>query len=93
MRMPDRRYSIDEAAEVLGCSRWTLRDRVSRSEVPHHRRGRVKGVYFTETDLNEILESQARPAANSSAAPNPGRRPSVALSDIPAEFEVLRRQR
>jgi len=44
-------YSMEEAAGVLRCSRFTLRDWVTRGEVPHHRTGRRKGVYFTQAHL------------------------------------------
>ena len=92
METLERTYTLDEAAEALGISRWTLRDWVSRHEVPHRRRGRVKGVYFTEDDLADILEARARPAL---ALPTQARKnrqaPLVSLEDLPAEFAVLRR--
>lgn len=74
---------MEEAAARLGCSPYTLRDRVTRGEVPHHRAGRRKGVYFTQEDLDEILAGQARRAT----AP----RTEMTLTEIPAEFAVLRR--
>ena len=92
METLERTYNLDEAAEALGISRWTLRDWVSRHEVPHRRRGRVKGVYFTESDLAEILDARARPAL---ALPTQDRRsrqaPLVSFEDLPAEFAILRR--
>ena len=92
METLERTYNLDEAAEALGISRWTLRDWVSRHEVPHRRRGRVKGVYFTEDDLAEILDGQARPAL---VVPTQARKsrqaPLVSFEDLPAEFAVLRR--
>lgn len=92
METLERTYTLDEAAEALGISRWTLRDWVSRREVPHRRRGRVKGIYFTESDLADILDAQARPALT---APGRGRHrrqaPLVSWEDLPAEFAVLRR--
>jgi len=92
METLERTYNLDEAAEALCISRWTLRDWVSRHEVPHRRRGRVKGIYFTESDLAEILDAQARPAL---ALPTQARKsrqaPLVSVEDLPAEFAVLRR--
>ena len=85
-------YTLDEAAEVLGISPLTLRDWVSRREVPHHRRGRVKGIYFTEGDLDEILDAQARPAlALPAQARRSGQASLVSVEDLPVEFAVLRR--
>ena len=90
METLERTYNLDEAAEALGISRWTLRDWVSRHEVPHRRRGRVKGVYFTESDLADILDSQARPALVTHT--RKGRQaPLENLEDLPAEFAILRR--
>ncbi len=92
METLERTYTLEEAAEALGISRWTLRDWVSRHEVPHRRRGRVKGVYFTDSDLADILDARARPAL---ARPTPARKrrqaPLVSFEDLPAEFAVLRR--
>lgn len=90
METLERTYTVDEAAEVLGISPLTLRDWVSRREVPHHRRGRVKGIYFTEGDLDEILDARARPALVTHARKS--RQASlVSVEDLPAEFAVLRR--
>ena len=83
---------MDEAAAYLGCSPFTLRDRVTRHEVPHHRSGRLKGVYFTQEDLDRILAGQARPPTAKGArgrATDP--RPPILAAEIPAEFAVLRR--
>lgn len=92
METLERTYTLDEAAEVLGVSRWTLRDWVSRHEVPHRRRGRVKGVYFIESDLADILDARARPARAVPARARKGRQaPLVSFEDLPAEFAVLRR--
>ena len=84
-------FSMREAAAQLGCSPYTLRDRVTRGEVPHHRSGRRKGVYFTQGDLDEILAGQARRATakwarGRATAP----RTELTLTEIPAEFAVLR---
>ena len=90
METLERTYNLDEAAEALGISRWTLRDWVSRHEVPHRRRGRVKGVYVSESDLAEILDAQTRPALVHQARKS--RQASlVSLEDLPAEFAILRR--
>lgn len=92
METLERTYNLDEAAEALGISRWTLRDWVSRHEVPHRRRGRVKGVYFTDSDLADILDARARPAL---ALPTQARKRRqanvVSFEDLPAEFAVLHR--
>jgi excisionase family DNA binding protein len=88
------RFSIDEAAARLGCSPLTLRDKVTRREVPHRRSGRLKGVYFTQEDLDKILAGQVRPATDKGArrrATDP--RPAITAAEIPAEFAVLRRAR
>ena len=90
METLERTYNLDEAAEALGISRWTLRDWVSRHEVPHRRRGRVKGVYFTDSDLADILDARARPALATRARKS-RQAPLVSLEDLPAEFAVLRR--
>ena len=54
LRMTGREYSIPEAAEILGYAVSTLRDRVTQARVPHHRRFRVKGVFFTDEDIAAI---------------------------------------
>jgi len=85
---------MDEAAARLGCSPLTLRDKVSRREVPHHRSGRRKGVYFTQEDLDKILAGQARPvAAKGTRGHATDTRPAITAAEIPAEFAVLRRAR
>jgi len=83
---------MEEAAEYLGCSRWTLRDQVTRDQVPHHRRGRVRGVYFTLADLEEIAVSQARRPGNARPAKpaNAASRVARAPVPIPEEFARLR---
>ena len=92
METLERTYTLDEAAEVLGISPFTLRDWVSRREVPHHRRCKVKGIYFTESDLEEILDARARPALALPAQARKSRQaPLVSVEDLPAEFAVLRR--
>ena len=92
METLERTYTLDEAAKVLGISPLTLRDWVSRREVPHHRRGRVKGIYFTDGDLEEILEARARPAL---VLPDQARKsrqaPLLSVENLPEEFAVLRR--
>ena len=82
-------FTIAEAAQALGCSPWTLRDRVSRGEVPHHRRGKVKGVYFTPEDLRQIRASQARPVAPAAG----GSGPAAPAARIPDEFARLKAAR
>jgi excisionase family DNA binding protein len=94
LRMEDASqiYSMEQAATALGLSRWTLRDRVTKGEVPHHRSGRLKGVFFTQEDLDKILAGQARQATSRGArgrATDLG--PAITAAEIPAEFAVLRR--
>jgi hypothetical protein len=66
-------YTIAEAARILGWGPTTLRDACSRREVPHHRRHRVKGIFFTDTDIAEIKAARGRRAIVP-AAPPTGRR-------------------
>ncbi len=83
---------MEEAAARLGYAPSTLRDKVSRREVPHHRSGRRKGVYFTQGDLDEILAGQAcRPAAKGARGRATDPRLAITVAEIPAEFAVLRR--
>lgn len=96
MNQDDAPKTIAEAAEHLNCSPWTLRDRVTRGEVPHHRRGRVKGVYFTREDLDQITLSQARPTQATKGVRNSGRSGSTASpapAAIPEEFARLKHAR
>jgi len=62
----DHEYTLPEAAEQLGWAPTTLRDKCGRYEVPHHRRHNVKGIYFTEADIEEIRAARSR---------RPGQRP------------------
>ncbi len=55
----EREYSLPEAAALLGYAVTTLRDRVTQARVPHHRRFRVKGVYFTDEDIAAIKRGSA----------------------------------
>lgn len=55
----NRTYTLAEAATELGYAVTTLRDHVTQGRVPHHRRFRVKGVYFTESDLEHIRHGRA----------------------------------
>jgi hypothetical protein len=87
-----RLYSIDEAANLLGCSRYWLRDQVTAGTVPHGRRGIRKGVFFTAGDLLEIVESRRRPA-KPLPAPNAAASGAVTPTSIPAEFAALRSAR
>jgi excisionase family DNA binding protein len=84
------RFSLVEAAARLGCSPYTLRDWVTRGEVPHHRSGRSKGVYFTHEDLDAIVAAQGRPR-NSTGSRVSRETPATLVTEIPAEFAVLRR--
>jgi hypothetical protein len=87
-------FTLDQAAAYLGRSRWTLRDQVTRGEVPHRRRGRVRGIYFTQGDLDQILAADARPARKDLRG---GRRPAGEAAPrpvaVPEEFARLRRAR
>jgi len=96
MERDDETMTIAEAAEYLECSPWTLRDQVTRGEVPHHRRGRVKGVYFTREDLDQIKSSQARPVQGPMGVRVSGRTgatPRPAPAVIPEEFARLKKAR
>ncbi|WP_380168962.1 helix-turn-helix domain-containing protein [Jannaschia sp. R86511] len=57
----DIRHTIAEAAALLGKSRSTVRDMCTRHELHHHRTGRVRGIYFTPSDIELNLELQRRP--------------------------------
>ncbi len=57
--MTGREYSLPEAAAILGYAVTTLRDRVTQGRVPHHRRFRVKGVFFTDEDIAAIKHGSA----------------------------------
>ena len=52
--------TISEAAELLHVAPCTLRRRVNRNEVPHHRifDGMIR---FSEEDIQEILRQAYRP--------------------------------
>ena len=92
----DPQYTIAQAAAMLGRAPTTLRDQVTRREVPHHRRGKVKGVYFTVEDITAILEADRRPVGTPHvAAASPGTDPTSATRPtvIPAEFARIRRAR
>lgn len=87
-------FSLDEAAAYLGCSRWTLRDQVTRGDVPHHRRGRVKGVYFTRANLDDIVAGQARGVRSPlTARPSTTRAAARVTTAIPEEFARLKQAR
>jgi excisionase family DNA binding protein len=54
--------TIAEAAEYLGISPYTLRDKVTRGEVPHTRiLGNRHGVRFTATHLAAIVAAGEQP--------------------------------
>lgn len=94
MMTEEATYNMAQAARILHCSPWTLRDRVTRGEVPHHRSGRVKGVYFTEEDLLQIKAEHARPAVAPVKPKGRGiRTPAVPVpvTVIPEEFARLKR--
>lgn len=55
-------FTIPQAATLVRCAPTTLRDRCTRGEVPHHRRHRVRGIYFTQLDIEAIISGQARSA-------------------------------
>lgn len=96
MERDDETMTISEAAEYLECSPWTLRDQVTRGEVPHHRRGRVKGVYFTREDLEQITSLHARPVQSAPSirtARRAGTTPRTAPAVIPEEFARLKEAR
>lgn len=49
--------TIEQAASLVGLAPTTLRDKVTRGEVPHLRLHRVKGVRFTEQHLVAMLDA------------------------------------
>jgi hypothetical protein len=57
--MTEHEYTMAEAAELVGYAVTTLRDRVTQARVPHHRRYRVKGVFFTDEDIAAIKNGSA----------------------------------
>ncbi len=62
-------YTIEEAAEYLDYSPWTLKDMVTDGKVPHTRIHGNRGVRFTEEHLIEIVKrGERRPTSR------PGRR-------------------
>ncbi len=74
---PDRLYSAREAAAVLRCSEWWLKEQARRRRIPFLMLG---GSYrFTAAHLTEIVVTfEVRPAASATAEPQrPGesRRP------------------
>ena len=89
-----RLYDIPSAAAVLDCTISWLRDQVTAGTVPHGRRGKRKGVFFTADDLNSIIEDRRRPA-RPIAAPK-GTSASAAhvlLVAVPERFAGLRSAR
>lgn len=53
---PVRRYTRIEAAEALNISQYWLRDWVAEGRVPHRRKGKQRGVWFTWEDIIAIGE-------------------------------------
>lgn len=70
--MPDRLWSITEAADLLAVPRSWLRDKVTARAVPHARLGRH--VRFTAEHLRCIIA-----AGEASAGSAPGPRPTGGL--------------
>lgn len=60
--MEQQPLTIKQAAEVLGMSPWTLRDRVTAGTVPHRRTGKVRGVVFDPEHIEAIKADAFRPA-------------------------------
>ena len=89
-----RVYNRRAAAVVLDCKESWLRDQVTAGTVPHGRRGKVKGVFFTADDLRAILEARHRPARPHGAAQrmHPDE-PVTAAVDVPDRFAGLRSAR
>lgn len=58
----ERRYTVAEAAAILGWAPTTLRDKVTRGSVPHLRLHVRKGVRFTPVHLDQIRADMERPA-------------------------------
>lgn len=70
-------YSLAEAAAILGYAVTTLRDRVTEARVPHHRRFRVKGVYFTDEDIAAIKLGSAFAVGESPRSAEPSSLPGT----------------
>lgn len=92
-------YTRAEAAARLGMSETGLRDAVTAGRVAHHRRGRRKGVYFTDADLDAIRAAQHRPAvcppivAPPTVVPAEAPAPAGSQPVIPDRFTSLRHRR
>lgn len=82
-------YTITEAAALIGLAPTTLRDKVTAYEVPHHRYGNVKGVYFTPEDIDEIRTMHARRPRHLRES----RRSQAEAVVIPDRFDRLRKPR
>ncbi len=50
----ERPWTVQEAADWLGVSRWTVSERVRLSEIPHRKRGRI--VRLFEGELKAWLD-------------------------------------
>lgn len=89
-----RLYNPPAAAVVLDCKESWLRDQVTAGTVPHGRRGKVKGVFFTADDLRAILEARHHPARPQGAAQRmrPAD-PATPAVDVPDRFAGLRSAR
>lgn len=60
--MSEQLRTIEQAAEELNMSQWTLRDRVTKGTVPHRRLHGVRGVRFAQEDIDAIKANAFRPA-------------------------------
>jgi excisionase family DNA binding protein len=56
----ERLLSVDEAADVLGLSRWTIRKWLSEKKINSVRLGRR--VLFESAELNRLIEAGRQPA-------------------------------
>ena len=74
---PGQRLSIDQAAPVIGVSRFTLRKWLRERRMPYHRVGRR--IVLDRDDLETFLRAnrvEARqPAVRAIAADDPRRKP------------------
>jgi len=49
----ERPITLDECAEFLGMSKWTIYRKTSDKRMPHHKEG--KRLYFYKSELNEWI--------------------------------------
>lgn len=84
--MSEQPLTMKQAAEVLGMSFWTLRDRVTAGTVPHRRTGKLRGVVFDPEHIEAIKKADTRPALGTpSRAASRVRRAAPRQRRVPAD--------